>query len=299
MGPGRPLIQQPPRSDDPAQRHARCDAFGEQDHVGRDAERLRRERPAGAPHPALDLVEDEEYAVVVAPLPQATQPLDRRHDVAAFAQHRLDDHRGHVRTGSLARQDDVELAQRPVSSTRAPGVWRDANAGQQRVVPLSIDRLRRRQRRAADGPPVEAAPEADDARPPGDAAGQLDRAVDCLGPRVAEEHLRLVEERRQPAHAFRQFDRRRMVGHHRCVDQRPGLRLDGVDHPWMAMADVGHRDPARVVEVPAAVGVGEPRAFSAGDHQSRDARQNGGECGFVALQPALRDACNVCFGHAG
>ena len=50
----------------------------------------------GAPHAGLHLVEHQQDAVAVAERAQAGQELGRRHDVAAFAQHRLDHDGGDV-----------------------------------------------------------------------------------------------------------------------------------------------------------------------------------------------------------
>src|SRR3546814_14373847 len=75
-------------------------------------------------------------------------------------------------------------------------VRRDRHAGQERPVALLVAGLgggeRGRPHRAA----VEAAPERHDARPPRGATGQLDGPVARLGPAVAEEHLRVVADRR-------------------------------------------------------------------------------------------------------
>ena len=67
---------------------------------------------AGAAHAALHLVEDQQDAVLVAALAQPLEPRHRRHDVAALAEHRLDDHGADVAVRQLQRQDGVELGQR-------------------------------------------------------------------------------------------------------------------------------------------------------------------------------------------
>ena len=74
-----------------AQRHARGEPLGQHDDVGHHAEVLGGEHLAGAAHARLHLVEHQQDAVAVAQRAQPRQEVARRHDVAAFAQHRLDD----------------------------------------------------------------------------------------------------------------------------------------------------------------------------------------------------------------
>ena len=62
-----------------------------QQDVGDDAGVLGGEHLAGAPHAALHLVEHQQDAVQIAERAQPRQEVRRRHDVAPFAQHRLDD----------------------------------------------------------------------------------------------------------------------------------------------------------------------------------------------------------------
>ena len=107
-----PAVHERGAGHDPRQRQPGGDALGEQQHVGRDAEGLGRERAAGATEAALHLVEHQQDAVLVAALSQPGQPREGRHDVAALAEHRLDDHR-RQRAG-LGGEDLVELGQRGV-----------------------------------------------------------------------------------------------------------------------------------------------------------------------------------------
>ncbi len=76
-----------------AERHPRGDALGQGDDVGLQPEVLAGEEPPRAPHPALHLVRDQQDAVLAGDGAQARQEAGVRHHVAAFALHRLDDHR--------------------------------------------------------------------------------------------------------------------------------------------------------------------------------------------------------------
>ena len=91
--PGRP-VHQLGAGDGRAQRHAAGDAFGQRDHIRDRAEMLGGEHLAGASHAALDLVENQQDAVVVGHPAQLVEELLGRHDVAAFALHRLDEDGG-------------------------------------------------------------------------------------------------------------------------------------------------------------------------------------------------------------
>ena len=70
------------------------------DHVGTDAVVLDREHLPGSAEAGLHLVGDEQDAVLVADLGEAAEERHRRGEVAALAEHGLDDHRrGLVRRG--------------------------------------------------------------------------------------------------------------------------------------------------------------------------------------------------------
>ena len=95
---GRPMVA---RFEDvcPGIRKARADghsaaqSLGQGHDVGRDAGVLVREPPAGATESGLDLVEDQEQVVAVAPLADALQVSGGRGDDADLAHHRFEHHR--------------------------------------------------------------------------------------------------------------------------------------------------------------------------------------------------------------
>ncbi len=176
------------------------DALGEQDDIGRDAEGLGRERAARASHAALHLVEHEERADVgrTGRAPLATnRPAERRSRPRRAPARRSTAPTDVVQHASSRLERAVDV----VDASWQYGACIDA--GQQRLVALAVRRLRGRQRRRRQRSPVERTVEGDHAGPAGDLARQLQRTVDRLGPRVAEEHLRLLEERTQARRAAR------------------------------------------------------------------------------------------------
>ena len=97
--PGRPVGDQLAPGDDPRQRQAGGDPLGDHDDVRLDVPVLDGEEPAGPSEARLDLVGDEQDPVLPGDLPEARQEPRRRDDVAALAEHRLDDDRGHLAPG--------------------------------------------------------------------------------------------------------------------------------------------------------------------------------------------------------
>jgi hypothetical protein len=143
---------------------------------------------------------------------------------------------------------------------------------------------------------VERPPERHHRGPAGDLAGQLERPVHGLGPRVAEEDLRLVEERAQLPDALGQLDVAGVVDHHGRVHQGPGLGGDGLDHPGVAVAGRVHGDAGAQVEEATPLDVDQPRPLPPlGDHVVV-AGQDPGERLVVAGQPGGGGAA---VGHGG
>ena len=139
-----------------------------------------REELAGAAVAALDLVEDQKHAVLVAERAQAAHKLDAHGSDATFALHRLDQDRAGL--GRNKRFDGLQVARRCVNETR-----------ERRAKALHIVRVTGRSDRA-QGPAVERAGESDDlvtvglALGPEVMTGRLDRALKRLGTRIGEEH---------------------------------------------------------------------------------------------------------------
>ena len=126
--PGPQRLEQLGPGDHRAERHARRDALGGQQDVRLDAPVLDRPHLAGPAGARLDLVGDEQDAVLVADSAQALEEAVLGDDVAALALDRLDDDRRDlVGRGELVEQDLVEPAQ-----VLDPAVRRVEDARQQR-----------------------------------------------------------------------------------------------------------------------------------------------------------------------
>ena len=195
--PGPQRLEQLGAGDHGAEGHARGDALGRQQDVGLDAPVLDRPHLAGPPGARLDLVGDEQDAVLVADRAQALEEAVLGDDVAALALDRLDDDRRDlVGRGELVEQDLVEPAQ-----VLDPAVRRVEDARQQRPEARVVLGLRGRQRDRAVGPAVERAEERDDVRPLRRVAGELDRRLDDLGAGVAEVGADAARDRGDPRRA--------------------------------------------------------------------------------------------------
>ena len=145
---------------------------------------LAGEETAGAAEAGLDLVGDEQRAVLAA------QPLRLREiavvgHVDALALDRLDDEGGDVAASqrALQRGEIVERHARAVPQQRLEAVAEQSSS------PLSDS--------APIGQAVEGMLAIDDLGPPGGGAGELDRCLDRLGAGVAEEHFVEVRQARQ------------------------------------------------------------------------------------------------------
>ena len=84
----RESVEQRAARHDPRQRQARGDALGHDHDVGHDAAPLDGEEAAGAAVAGLDLVGDQQDAVLVGNLAQRRQERRRWDDVAALAEDR-------------------------------------------------------------------------------------------------------------------------------------------------------------------------------------------------------------------
>src|SRR6476646_11206140 len=83
---------------------------------------LDREEAAGAGEAALDLVADEDDAVLVTDLTQSLHELERRRDESALALHGLEHDRGNVLGRDQGREGAAESCERLGGRRAAEGV---------------------------------------------------------------------------------------------------------------------------------------------------------------------------------
>ncbi len=235
--------------------------------VGLDAPVLHGEPLAGPAHAGLDLVGDEEDAVLFADPLDLAHVLRRRDDEAALALHRLGDDRGHLlgvdllgegllqQTCALAAAARVGQGQR---AAVAVGVRDAVDLGRVRPEAHLVGAHLRGEAERHVGAAVEGVLEGDDGLAPRGVAGDLDGVLDRLGAGVHEEgalgevagsvavellgqlQVGLVAEQAE-AH----------------VRVEVGLLLDGLDHLGVAVADVHDADAGGEVDVLPALDVGD------------------------------------------
>ena len=248
---------------------------------------LDREHPAGARHARLDLVGDEQDVVTAADRCDALQEARRRHDEAALALDRLDDHGGHVlrrevRIERLLEEADVQLREIvPLEWCERPvRVWigkvRDVRRRRPHKGHARVLRLARGGHRGV-GPAVEGVLECDDPLPAGRDARDLHRVLDRLRAAVREHALRgkcriaawvnAIELLRQAHIRLIRDDLRRHV--------RVALELlaHRGGHVGMLVTEVERADPGDEIEVTLALRIPDLRPHrTRDDHRRADAQ---------------------------
>ncbi len=154
-------------------RQAGSDALGNTNDVGLNPGVIAGPPLAGAAHAALNLVGDQQDAVLAADVLQLDQKFARRRDVAAFALNRLDDNgRDFFRVDNLAEElvlDETRHIRRSTSQAIArtgsdkdsdTATWKTPDSSAPK--PLRCTGLRCRERERAHGATVEGAVEGDD-----------------------------------------------------------------------------------------------------------------------------------------
>ncbi len=205
------------------------------------------EQLAGATETRLDLVDAEERAVAPAERLCALE-ISGGSDVHALALHRLDEEHGDVLAAELLLER-VEIAERNL--LEAGQQWPEAL----RELGVAV----RRQR--AEGQPVEAVVDGDDAAAPRRRAAQLERGLDRLGAGARELHA-LEPSGRAPEQGFGEEARQRSGAELHGARQVELERLhERVAHARVVAADVDHPEAAEHVEVAVAFGVPQIRAL--------------------------------------
>src|SRR5919106_1360906 len=237
------------------------EALGERDEVRAHAELLEGEEGAGATDAGLDLVEGEERGELC----RGRHELRVERDHASLAEDRLEQDQAHVVVHCRLKRVDV------VRSHEA----HSRNAGLERG---ALAQLTRRGERA-ERPPVEAPLERDDTVSSRRLPCVLERRLDRLGARVAEEGLGAAEALREPGRKGLRGLRAVEVGR---MPEPVELLAGGRQRSGVAMAERHDRDPATEVEVLAAGGIPEPATLAADeDHvRARIRRQEPLEAAF-------------------
>ena len=220
-----------PARDQRADRQPAAEALGQRHHVGPDAVALVGPQRAGAPHPGLDLVEDQQRAVLVAgraDLAPPARPVERVHARLALDRARAPRPRSRPSTAAGAAAG---------STASKPGT---SGANGACLVSCGV---------ADSAPNVRPwkPPCSTTKRPPGRRLrASLSAASLASAPELAEEHLAAQRALRQP---LGQPHHRRGVEEVRDVQQPRRLLLHRGDDLRMAVAGVADRDPAQEVEV--------------------------------------------------
>ena len=222
---------------DGGQRHPRGQGLGRGHHVGDHAGVLDGEQLAGPTEPGLDLVGDQDHAVLVAQLPQPLQERSRGGDEPPLAQDRLDDDGGHVGRVDLGHHRPVQLADgvgHPLVLAERAGPA--VEVGERQPVDLrgeGGEALLEQPELAGHGqgqvrPAVVRPLEDDHALAAGGVAGDADRGLDRLGPRVAEQGALVEVPRRDLVEPFGDVEVGLGGGHDVAdVDEVGGLVLHG------------------------------------------------------------------------
>ena len=248
------------------------------------------EERAGPTEPGLDLVGDQDHAVLVAQLPQPLQERGRGGDEAALAQDRLDDDGGHVRRVDLGHHGPVQLADgvgHPLVLGERAGAA--VEVGERQPVDLrgeGGEALLEQPELAGHGqgqvrPAVVRPLEHDHALAARGVAGDADRGLDRLGPRVAEQGA-LVEvpggDRVEP---FGDVEVGLRGGHDVAdVDEVRGLVLYRLDDVGRRVTHGEDADPPRQVDEVVAVEVDDHRSAGGGDAERGQLGRPAGHGGF-------------------
>ena len=204
--------------------------------------------------------------------PKALEEAVLRDDVAALALDRLDDDRRDlVGRHELVEQDLVEPAQVLDVSVRRVVHARDEGPKLRVVL-----RLRGGERDRSVRPTVEPAEERHDVGPARCVAGELDRGLDHLRPRVAEVGALAPRDRRDVRDPLAELRVDREVEVRGAeVDDGPGLLGDRRNDVRVGVAGGGDRDAGSEVEEQVAVDVLDGQTLGADGNDRIGARQAG------------------------
>ena len=230
-----------------------AERLGQRYDIGLDPHVLKGKEAAGAAHPGLHFVEDEQNPLAIAEVADALEVIGLRNDHPALALDRLDHHRdGLIAKRTIQRGQVVE--------------WREPEAGHERLKALVVFLLagcaQRRQRAAVkrtecghDLEPAAAVLVAPSAR-------ELDRRLVGLGAGIAEERAAVAEPVCKP---LGQSRHRLGVEHVRDVSELLGLFLDRAHDAGMTMPEARHGKSAEEIQVAISIRVVQVRAVAANE----------------------------------
>ena len=240
-----------------AERKPAADSLRDPHDVGGDAFELMGKQPARSPHPALDFVEDQQNAVLIAQFSQLTEKPLRHGLDSAFALDRLDHHGSRlVIDGILDRFEIAEWNLRESRQQRAKTVDELAAAG-------SRDHSERSS--------VEGSIKGDDAMPFGLAVlGKvLPRHLDATLHRF---RAGIREEHRVCKGLFDQLvGKRQLIRNVVKIGRVPkgfGLMLQRLHQPGVGVAKAVHCNPCPEIEITLPVAVNQPCPFASGKHDA-------------------------------
>jgi hypothetical protein len=207
---------------DRRQGHAAPKRLGRENEIGLDTEMRTGKKLPSAAETGLHFIGDEDDAAIMTDLHQRGQKSSRRHDKAAFAEHRLnhnggDGFGGHNTAEGLVEQFGyLALGHRP--PVGKPRICRNAEGyaidiGQERAEPLLVWVRFAGERQAQHGSAVEAIFHAEDRGTAGKGAGNLHCVLHRLRSAVHQEGLLGKLARRELVEFLCQRDVAFVAGH--------------------------------------------------------------------------------------
>ena len=252
MGAGREGLGCPTPRETRAYGHAVTERLGDRHDIRNRFAVLMSEPASGAAHAGLDLVQHQQPIVPVAERTQPGEIIILRHDHAAFAKHRFDQHRDHFRVagGNFRQGFDIvvgetheTLHQRLEASVH---FWVAGGA-------------QRRQRAAVEAALGDRDLGRVDATRVTTGARNLDRRLVRLGAGITEEHAVHTRELHQ------RFRKTLLVGD--CVEVRgvyeaTRLLRDGLGDGGMGVPEAAYGNTGQRVQVALTLAVEQPRAIT-------------------------------------